>query len=85
MYAPKRRHLHWQNYFLSPFLANSKHKIPTHKSSVTVKPIFASFNFAVLFSSRNKRHVNIKGFTVKEKAGVVLTNFWTLNMAKIEY
>jgi len=26
--------------------------------------IFAPFNFAVLFGSRNKGHANIKGFTV---------------------
>ena len=55
-------------FILAPFiLANSyytmfrQHTMPI---KVGILWIFVPFNFTVLFSSRNKGHVNIKGFTV---------------------
>ena len=53
---------------LAPFiLANYNHTIRNTvviSSNFGLRLIFAPFNFAVLFGSRNKGHANIKGFTV---------------------
>jgi len=37
--------------------------------------IFAPFNFAVLFGSRNKGHADIKGFTVYTKLTFKITSW----------
>ena len=53
---------------LAPFiLANYNHTIRNTvviSSYFGLQLIFAPFNFAVMFGSRNKGHANIKGFTV---------------------
>ena len=40
---------------------------------VATVSIFTPFNFAVLLSSRNKGHANIKEFTVNEQLDGLLT------------
>ena len=54
---------------LAPFiLANSGCTITTRVMPIKVGTVsmFTSFNFAVLLSSRNKGHANIKGFAVNK-------------------
>jgi len=59
-------------FILAPFLLeNSNHTtLRQHTVPITVGilSIFALFNFAILFSSRNKEHPSIMGFTVLKDA-----------------